>query len=97
MDATALTRGAAGPGWHPIETAPLGEDVIVYSRRWGPVIAAFDSEFEEWLSRMQCPVSLRAKGEEPTHWMPLPRAPERELDRSDRTRETGRRSFSLAL
>jgi hypothetical protein len=62
--------------WRPIETAPKDQDILVFSLRWGALIAGFSSEFAQWLPRMQCPVSLHGEADELTHWMPLPVAPE---------------------
>ncbi len=63
--------------WQPITTAPHDQNILVFSRRWGPIIAAFRSEFGAWFSRMQCPVSLDDKdGDLITHWMPLPATPD---------------------
>lgn len=63
------------PSWNPIGTAPRDQTVLIFSRRWGPIMASFSSEFGEWLPRMQCPVSLRGEDQDLTHWMPLPPAP----------------------
>lgn len=62
--------------WQPIETAPQDESVMVFTARWGPIVAELSSEFNEWLSRMQCPVALKDDDEQPTHWMALPPAPD---------------------
>ena len=64
------------PGWQGIETVPRDERVLVFTPRWGAIVAELSSEFDEWLSRMQCPVGLKSHDELPTHWMSLPRAPE---------------------
>ena len=64
------------PGWQRIETAPPDERILVFTPRWGAIVAELSSEFGEWLSRMQCPVSLKGNDELPTHWMSLPRPPE---------------------
>jgi hypothetical protein len=63
--------------WQPIATAPHAENILIFSRRWGPMIATFRPEFNAWFSRMQCPASLNAEESElVTHWMPLPPTPE---------------------
>lgn len=62
--------------WQPIDNAPEDRDVLIYMPAWGPLIARFNGEFDEWTSRMQCPVSLAEEDERPTHWMPLPEPPE---------------------
>ena len=62
--------------WQPIETAPKDQEILVYTRPWGPIVASFSEEFGEWLSRMQVPVSIKEKDELPTHWQPLPAAPD---------------------
>ena len=66
----------AEPAWRPIESAPKDQDIIVFSQRWGSLIAEFSSEFGQWFPRMQCPVSLHHETDRLTHWMPLPVAPE---------------------
>lgn len=63
-------------GWRPIETAPRDEDVLVFSLRWGALIAEYSSEFRQWFPRMQCPAALSGEADGLTHWMPLPIAPE---------------------
>lgn len=62
--------------WQPIDTAPEDHDILIYVPAWGPLIARFNREFDEWSSRMQCPVSLAEEADRPTHWMPLPEPPE---------------------
>jgi hypothetical protein len=61
--------------WKPIETAPKDEEILIYTRHWGPIIALFSEEFGEWLSRMQVPVAIKEEDEMPSHWQPLPPAP----------------------
>jgi Protein of unknown function (DUF551) len=65
-----------GPQWRPIDTAPADENILVFSTRWGALIAEYSSEFGQWFPRMQCPVSLKGEEDAVTHWMPLPGAPE---------------------
>lgn len=62
-------------GWQPIASAPKDQEILVYTRPWGAIIALLSAEFGEWLSRMQVPVSIKADDELPTHWQPLPEAP----------------------
>lgn len=63
--------------WRLIATAPRDENILVFSRRWGTMIATFRSEFNAWFSRMQYPVSLNDEDSELiSHWMPLPPAPD---------------------
>ena len=65
--------------WQPIANAPHNEDIFVFSRRWGLMIAAFRPEFNAWFSRMQCPAALNdTDAELITHWMPLPARPHAE-------------------
>jgi hypothetical protein len=66
----------ADADWRPIESAPRDRDILVFSMRWGALIAAFSSEFLQWLPRMQCPVSLHRELDGIKHWMPLPVAPD---------------------
>jgi hypothetical protein len=61
----------------PIESAPHNENILVFSRRWGWMIASFRPEFNAWFSRMQCPAALNDDDADLiTHWMPLPARPE---------------------
>ena len=62
--------------WQSIDTAPKDEEVLIYTRQWGPIIALFSSEFDEWLSRMQVPVAIKDDDELPSHWLKLPGPPE---------------------
>lgn len=62
--------------WQPIDTAPEDRDILIYVPAWGPLIARFNREFDEWSSRMQCPVSLAEETDRPTHWMLLPEPPD---------------------
>lgn len=67
----------AGPtSWQPIETAPKDQEILIYTKGWGPIIASLSTEFGEWMSRMQVPVAIKEEGDLPTHWQPLPTAPE---------------------
>lgn len=63
-------------GWRPIDGAPKDQEILIFTRPWGPIIASFSEEFGEWLSRMQVPVSIKDESEMPTHWQPLPGPPE---------------------
>ena len=63
-------------GWQPIGGAPKDQEILVFTRPWGPIIASYSDEFGEWLSRMQVPVSIKDENEMPTHWQPLPAPPE---------------------
>ena len=62
--------------WSSIETAPMDEELLVYTKSWGAIIALHSSEYGEWMSRMQVPVALSAEVELPTHWQRLPAAPD---------------------
>lgn len=62
--------------WQPIDTAPQDQEILIFTKQWGPIIAQHSSEVGEWLSRMQVPVALKGDEELPTHWQPLPAAPD---------------------
>ncbi len=80
---------ASEPQWQPISNAPHNESILIFSRRWGPMIAAFRPEFDAWFSRMQCPAALNADdGDLITHWMPLPARPQAEQREPITRRET---------
>jgi hypothetical protein len=62
--------------WRCIATAPRDQNVLVYSLRWGVIVASFSSEFGTWLPRMQCPAALNHEDTALiTHWMPMPGVP----------------------
>jgi hypothetical protein len=62
--------------WQPIATAPSDQDILVFSHRWGVIIATFRPEFAAWFPRMQCPAAFgNDDADLMTHWMPLPTAP----------------------
>lgn len=62
--------------WQLMASAPHNQDILVFSRRWGLLIAAFRPEFKAWFSRMQCPAALNDDDADLfTHWMPLPGRP----------------------
>ena len=63
--------------WQPIATAPRDEMVLIFSRRWGAMMATYRSDFKTWFSRMQCPAVLDDDDVALiTHWMPLPATPD---------------------
>ncbi len=71
--------------WQPIDTVPKDQEVLVYTRPWGPIIAVLSEEFGQWLSRMQVPVSIKEDEELPTHWQQLPAAPDGVEPAADRS------------
>ena len=63
--------------WRPIASAPRDQNILVYSLRWGAMVASLSSEFGTWMPRMQCPATLNCEDMALiTHWMPMPRVPE---------------------
>lgn len=62
--------------WQPISSAPNDVEILVYTKKWGPIIARHSEEHDQWLSRMQVPVSLVDEGDMPSHWQDLPNPPE---------------------
>ncbi len=55
--------------WQPIETAPIGQEVLVYvPRRLGALYAGARLTGTQWWSRNLGDLK-------PTHWMPLPEPP----------------------
>lgn len=78
------------PHWNPIASAPHNEDILVFSMRWGLMVAAFRPEFNAWFSRMQCPAALNDDDADLfTHWMPLPARPHAAERASVRRKATG--------
>ena len=62
--------------WRPIATAPRDQDVLIYSLRWGAMIATFDTGREAWVPRMRQPEQLNGNDTALlTHWMPMPGTP----------------------
>lgn len=60
--------------WQPIETAPLEQWVLVYGG--DGIEVAVKTCFDEWLMTGYCEESMKHMAyENPTHWMPLPEAP----------------------
>ena len=65
--------------WTPIYSAPVGEDVLCYSPDAAPeyrvmILHRFDGE-DEWYAQ-DVDAQPNAIDVAPTHWMPLPSAPE---------------------
>ncbi len=76
-----MTNGESH-SWKPIVSAPRDEPILVYSLRWGAIVATFDSEGREWRTPMRYPASLTGQDAALiTHWMPMPGVPA-ELTRS---------------
>jgi hypothetical protein len=62
--------------WKPIVSAPADEPILVYSLRWGAIVATVDSDSGEWRTPMRYPASLDgADAALITHWMPMPGVP----------------------
>jgi hypothetical protein len=62
--------------WRTISSAPRDQAILVYSLRWGAIVASFSSEFGVWMPRMQCPAVLNHDDAGLiTHWMPMPGLP----------------------
>lgn len=81
MHLTLPASEGAG-GWMPIETAPK-DGTWVLLRSVGPdsgcVVASWDSDWCDgwWVcDDGKCAIDLPLRGPDPTHWQPLPQAPE---------------------
>ena len=62
--------------WRPIATGPRGENILVYSLRWGVVVASFDTEAGALRPRLhEADAFTDAEAALITHWMPLPAVP----------------------
>ena len=62
--------------WRPITTAPRDKTILVYSLRWGTVVALYNSKAGAWTGRMQGPGDLNGADQALiTHWMPMPGVP----------------------
>jgi len=64
--------------WQPIETAPRDDaDILIYNDR-GWFVAWFDPQWSAdgwWMVSDGKDFERPLRGDEPTHWMPLPEAP----------------------
>jgi hypothetical protein len=68
--------------WKSIASAPRDETILIYSLRWGAIVATCDSGTGEWRTPMRYPASLTGRDAGLiTHWMPMPGVPA-ELTRS---------------
>jgi hypothetical protein len=69
--------GAHLTGWQPIETAPMdGAEVLAGKLERGAVMWPLRSRFDgAWTARFG-EEDWRSYDPQPTHWMPLPPAPE---------------------
>ena len=59
--------------WQPIETAPLGVDILIYHLHDGDTEAVMDVAFNRggvWI------IGSSWDGAKPTHWMSLPDPPQ---------------------
>jgi hypothetical protein len=75
-------RNGESLSWRLIASAPRDQNILVYSLRWGVIVASFSSEFGVWHPRMQCPAVLNQEDSGLiTHWMPMPGVPQ-ELTRA---------------
>lgn len=78
----ACLIGPAAPAWQPIESAPRGEAVLIYSpdAEYPSVMLAELNEFvgdpdpDRWYDRWN--TSGAPIDADPTHWMPLPEPPQ---------------------
>ena len=62
--------------WRSISSAPRDQNILVYSLRWGAIVASFNSALGVWIPRMQCPAVLNHEDAGLiTHWMPMPGVP----------------------
>lgn len=57
--------------WQPIETAPLGTDVLCYCEQTTVLCIAWRDVTDSWWRNNAATRPTR----KPTHWMPLPKAP----------------------
>lgn len=62
--------------WRSVATAPQDETILIYSLRWGAIVASFDSERGEWTTPMRYPEALNGQDAALiTHWLPMPGVP----------------------
>jgi hypothetical protein len=62
--------------WRPISTAPRDQNVLIYSLRWGAIMATLCSRSRTWRPSMRFPAEFDGADEALiTHWMPLPAVP----------------------
>lgn len=80
-----LSPVKTSPRWQPIETAPKDADVVLlYREGWGvqpgywyDMVGSGDDGPPRWIATETQGLSGGTMGDGPTHWMPLPQAPER--------------------
>ena len=69
ITALQATPAVSLQGWGPIETAPTGQNILVFTPFGNRV-------FSTYRSREYGPWNLALQLGDPTHWMPLPPPPE---------------------
>jgi hypothetical protein len=63
--------------WQPIETAPKMVAILVYNN--GYMVAHWNEVYGRWIAfGSDTADTLSLNRNKPTHWMPLPKAPEQE-------------------
>lgn len=70
---------AATPKWQPIETAPRDREILIYSPEYDEQFVAFwgvcpDDGDSQWVVARSKDMVVIVRN--PTHWLPLPAAPE---------------------
>ena len=70
--------------WQPMASAPHNEDILVFSRRRGLMIAAFRPEFTRGLAKAMSAALNDDDVEHFIHWMPLPGRPDARTARAPR-------------
>jgi hypothetical protein len=63
-------------GWQPIETAPSGHFAVLLLFERGIVLSCFRDVCGSWMAQSERSPHWRRLRGKPSHWMPLPAAPE---------------------
>jgi hypothetical protein len=82
-DGLLIAYGYSSPsGWQPIETAPKDQDVLLYCKARGVVRGRWEDCYfarkprPYWTNDREALFGVSGtRNDQPTHWMPLPPAP----------------------
>ncbi len=76
VSTTLRSQQSTVPAWQPIETAPKDGVFILVWNIYGINEVFWDAYAEWWHHDVEFDYTFPLRGDLPTHWMPLPAAPE---------------------